>query len=167
MAYVVALNKLGAMIGHDFDSLVASKGEIVKRTRLLVKTRGIAMAHEEVRRANPPPFDTGRYNLSFKAEDIEDGVALLNVAPYAAVIEEGRRPGARQPPREVLIPWIQRKMGKSAEEAAALAFIIARAIARKGITPKNIVRKTAERLIPHVVDLINAVLKGPLPPPVT
>lgn len=89
-------------------------------------------------------MDTGRYVQSWKAMPTENGAVTYNDAPYAGIIEFGRRAGARQPPVSALIPWIRRKLRLSPKEAASAAFAIAREIGRKGIKGRMIMQKTAE-----------------------
>jgi hypothetical protein len=71
---------------------------------------------------------------------------------YPAVMEFGRRPGAKMPPPEALLRWVhvkhlagtysiktKRRHGgkkRQADEDLAVAFAVARAIARKGIKGK-------------------------------
>ncbi len=67
-------------------------------------------------------------------------------APYSPFVERGRQPGESQPPVEALIPWVDRKGIADAVAAAygirnreraarSAAFLVARAIKRKGIRP--------------------------------
>ena len=51
---------------------------------------------------------------------------------YAYPVEIGRRPGGRMPPLEPLADWAVFKLGVSREEAAGVAFAIARKIAARG-----------------------------------
>ena len=61
---------------------------------------------------------------------------------YPAVIEFGRRPGARRPPVSALIEWVVSKWGAENEnEARSKAFILARSIGRKGIKARPILLK--------------------------
>lgn len=70
--------------------------------------------------------------------------------PYVAVINDGRRPGQPMPPPEALELWVRRKIQWStrkgprggrrrltAAEARSIAFVIARAIGRRGIEGKH------------------------------
>ena len=90
-----------------------------------------------------------------------DTVVVQNDAPHAVYVEEGRRPGAPPPPTSALIPWIRRKFtnlkgrderGRYARaqdtEAiyARLAFVIARAIGRRGLRGRHILRDAQEAL---------------------
>lgn len=59
---------------------------------------------------------------------------------YALPVHNGRRPGARQPPTEPILEWARRKgIITDADTPAAArgkAFVIARAIGRRGIRAK-------------------------------
>lgn len=66
---------------------------------------------------------------------------VFSSLPYAIVIDQGRAPGARMPPPDALVPWVKRvlQVGGSEEEVRSVAFIVARAIGRKGIKARNFV----------------------------
>lgn len=51
-----------------------------------------------------------------------------SVEPYDVVVENGRRAGAKMPPRGALLPWMARHGWDEADE-----YILLRSIARKGI----------------------------------
>ena len=93
--------------------------------------------------------DTGRFRTSWKAERTRDGAVLLNSAPYAAVIEGGRRAGARMPPVGPIEAWARRK-GIDADPWA-----IARAISRRGIPGVFILRDA----IPKVQKFVDAEVR--------
>lgn len=63
---------------------------------------------------------------------------VYNKQHYAIVIEKGRRPGRRPPPRGALIQWVQIKLGVSAKDAPRVAFLVARAIGIRGIAARPI-----------------------------
>lgn len=83
-------------------------------------------------------FNTGYYARAWKVERTENGVHIYNLAPYAGVIEYGRRPGARPPPKKVMVKYAQRKLGLSAKEARRVGFLMARAIGRRGLAPRRV-----------------------------
>lgn len=56
-----------------------------------------------------PVVDTGQYLRSFAVKDLSDGAILYTAEPYSVVIEIGRRPGSRPPPRGEIRDWLQRK----------------------------------------------------------
>ena len=82
--------------------------------------------------------NTGFFKRAWKTQMLSDGARVYNAAPYAGVIEHGRRAGSKMPPKEAIVRWIQRRMGKSEKEARSLAFVVQRAIARRGLLPRRI-----------------------------
>lgn len=66
---------------------------------------------------------------------------VFSSLPYAIVIDQGRTPGATMPPPQALETWIQRVLnfGGSQEELESLAFVVARAIGRKGIRGRQFI----------------------------
>lgn len=63
---------------------------------------------------------------------------VYNKERYAIVIEKGRRKNKRPPPRAALIPWVIAKLGVSRRDAPRVAFLVARAIGRRGITARPV-----------------------------
>jgi len=84
----------------------------------------------------------GHFKRSWKHVPTHDGAELVNDAPYAAVIEYGRRPGARPPPFGPILRWVELKLVQEGavepEEAEDVAWAIRQSIATKGIPPKRI-----------------------------
>jgi len=89
--------------------------------------------------------NTGTYLRSWRARPTERGSILENRAPYAGVIELGRRRGAF-PPSEAIARWAQRRLGLSREEALRAAFPIARAIANRGLQARNVMTGVLDRM---------------------
>lgn len=97
-------------------------------------------------------FDTGRLAGSITHRITGTGLNLEGrVGPsarYGVVVEFGRRAGARMPPVDALIPWVRRHMGtgiprRGARRQQALrarAFLVARAIGRRGIRARPFLR---------------------------
>lgn len=98
--------------------------------------------------AKPHPVDTGETARSIESFANGPGRPLGGVVrsehPAAAVLEHGRRPGARMPPTQPIADWVRR------HGISAPVYVIARAIARRGIRPRriftNAVRVTENRL---------------------
>lgn len=89
--------------------------------------------------------NTGYYKRAWKHEALPDGARVYNAAPYAGVIEHGRRIG-RTPPLDAIQDWAQRRLGLSRKEAKRAAFPIARAIAKRGL----VARKVLENSLPGI-----------------
>lgn len=66
--------------------------------------------------------------------------------PHAIVIDQGREPGSRMPPVEALMTWVRRvlNVGGDEKEVRQVAFLVARAIGKKGIKARHFVDKGVE-----------------------
>lgn len=87
---------------------LAEDTEIVRKSALEALVRGEAQA---VRRTTEVgAVDQGQFRLAWNARARPDGAELRNDAPYAAVIERGRRPGRPGPPLAPIFAWVNRKL---------------------------------------------------------
>jgi len=82
---------------------------------------------------------------------IVNTTVVINIPEYAIFIENGRRPGSTPPPIAIILRWIQRKRIKGRNRVNgrfisnnSLAFMIARAIGRRGIRPKPFLQRATE-----------------------
>lgn len=115
-------------------------------------TKFMRLAVEKVLSTAQPkvPVDTGvaRGSLQAKVESPSQLIvtgSVGSVNPYFIIIEEGRRPGARQPPSVALQGWVRRKLRLiDPRQVRAAAYLIARAIGRRGIPAKRPLGKAAE-----------------------
>ena len=86
--------------------------------------------------------NVGTYRRSWQTEVTPGRLAVFNRSSYAGIIEygrrPGRRPGARMPPRAAVARWAQRKLGLSEADARAAAFVMARAIAKRGLRARRV-----------------------------
>ena len=87
--------------------------------------------------------NVGTYRRSWQTEVTPGRLAVFNRSSYAGIIEYGRRPdggrpGARMPPRAAVARWAQRKLGLSEADARAAAFVMARAIAKRGLRARRV-----------------------------
>lgn len=138
--------------------------EAVKTIRRVVKLHGPRLVQAEISELTKPPVDRGTYRRSFKFEDTKDGAVAYNFAPYAPVIEFGRRPGMKAPPLAAIMAWIERKGigrqmgpkqrgpgGRSAvlrrkAQVRGLAYVIARQIKRRGLPALLILQHAAHNI---------------------
>ncbi len=66
---------------------------------------------------------------------------VTNPIIYHDAVEEGRNAG-RPPPTAALIPWVGSKLGiPPGPEREGVAFLVARAIGRRGTKPQNMVKE--------------------------
>jgi hypothetical protein len=84
---------------------------------------------------------------------------LFSDLPYAIVIDQGRTPGARMPPVEALMTWVERvlQVPGDEKEVRQVAFLVARAIGRKGIAARHFVDKGIERATPRLDGIFAAM----------
>lgn len=123
---------------------------------------------------NVPVGVSGRLKNSIGSEIRTEGIgsvvgrvgSSLKGEEYPAVMEFGRRPGSRMPPPEALVRWVHvkglagtysikthRRRGSKAsqaEEDLQVAFLIARAIGRKGIKGRFYMRDGLNRAKPSI-----------------
>lgn len=128
----------------------------VKRGMVSGAMRCLPVLHDATRKAKI--VDTGRYLISWKSEATALGARVFNAAPYSAVIELGRRAGATMPPPQVIAKWLQRARGLSRKEAEAAAFVVARAIGKRGIPGKFVLKN----VLPFLVKIVGLEIKHEL-----
>ena len=105
------------------------------------------------------PVDRGLFRSSLsnevaKRSPLEVVGSIFANAAHAPVIEGvdekgtptefGRRPGTRFPPVTAMRAWVTRVLGLQGKEAASVAFLISRAIVRRGIRPKRPIGRALE-----------------------
>lgn len=97
--------------------------------------------------------NTGNYRQAWKSapgtQGGTQGMRVSNSAPYAGVIEYGRRRGAKMPPIDPIARWAQRKLGLPYPKAKGIAFAIAKAISKRGLQPRRVLtsRTTLDLLL--------------------
>ena len=154
--------------------------EALARGALSGAMRGVQ--HMQTVTAQDGIFDRGTYRLGWKARPTGHGATLFNDAVHAPIIEDGRRPGARMPPVAVIQRWAERKLhltdralekavaksgkGKKTKalreaakiDARGIAFLMARAIGRRGIKGKHVLRNAVPALIKIVQEEVEREL---------
>jgi hypothetical protein len=115
--------------------------------------KGMARAGKEAvrelqrRTAEIPIWDLGRMHAGWKAQQKNwNTVLVYNRARHTVFVERGRRPGARPPPVDAILPWVRRhiqldgqtRSRRGSDPYRAVAFLIARAIGRRGIAPRPV-----------------------------
>ena len=116
-------------------------------------------------------FNTGNYLRSWKATAIPGGSSVFNVAPYAGIIEEGRRPRAKAPPVAAIIPWVMRRlMSKTRgfknklDAAKSVAFAVARAIGLRRLVGRKVLERAIPEMTAAVTKEVDAALIGAVSP---
>jgi len=116
--------------------------ELVKAMRITA-ARSLGVVMEKINTAKPrPPVDNGMYRASWAVENHDDGATMFNPMIYASIMELGRRPGKRPPPRDVIKRWVKRKLKpKDDAELNFLAMIIQVNIGRRGIKGRRVLAR--------------------------
>ncbi len=88
----------------------------------------------------------GGYTTNVRGAGGPNPTAVLeNPLRYHDAVEDGRRPG-RPPPSSALVPWVGSKLGvPPGPERERVAYVVARAIGRRGTTGAHMVRTGWER----------------------
>lgn len=135
------------------------KGHIMRELRAAAVEAVARGEAEAVRLTNADGLvDQGLYKASWKHRATLTGGELRNDAPYAGVIEFGRRPGAPGPPYAPILEWVNRKLVANGEvepeEAEDVARAIQFSIHRNGSPPHFIMGETARKLRGYLRDAI-------------
>lgn len=96
--------------------------------------------------------NTGEFIRAWRVMNMAEGARIMNERPYSWIIEKGRRAGATAPPQAPIIRWAQLRLGKTRKEAKALAYVIARAIKRRGLLGRFIL--TADEAKTMILKLV-------------
>ena len=158
-SHVLKPSEVAAFIGHQgaLDMSLIKKGML---DGAMQSMHTLDAATRTARPANPAGIGTGGavniggYLRGWFYSRIPNGVSIFNKMPYSPIIEGGRRRGKR-PPSKVLVPWVIRRLGVSEKEARGVAFVIARAIGKRGLLP----RKVLGGVIPQITANIMAGIK--------
>lgn len=112
----------------------------------------VALLRKRTREARPASpgggvgaVDRRRFLNGWVVESQGLTTTVGNTAPHAAFVEYGRRPG-KPPPTSALRGWVRRKLGASGKAADALAFLVARAIGRRGLLGRYILEGAFSRI---------------------
>ena len=115
---------------------------------------------------NVPVGVSSRLRNSIASEVVHEGPlsiigkvgSTLKGEEYPMVMEFGRRPGATMPPPQALERWVHLQLGVSVEEAPRVAFLVARAIGRRGIKGREFMKKGWEKSQGAITGYFNEAL---------
>ena len=125
------MGKLAAGLGQRANAV--AQDSLAKAAKSAVK-----LARERTQDAGAVAF--GKMFNGWQANVKTDHTALItNTQPYAVYVDRGRRAGSRMPPVEALIPWVRQVLQPTESRTRAVAFVVAKAIARRGIAARPIV----------------------------
>lgn len=115
--------------------------EIDKRGRAAL-TEATAYLKGEVQKGTPVDRGIGRGSVvaSVNGTALELTGKVMSVEEHMVVLELGRRPGAKPPPTGPIRAWLARH-GSDPK----LAFVVARAIGKRGMPARHMFQQAAER----------------------
>lgn len=144
MARVVRMRRFGEVLRQR----ISADADKARRAAFETMKRAEFEAVEETLRQGV--FDIGHYHNAWTVIPIPNGWQVRNTAPYASVIEFGRRPGRPGPPIAPIREWVKRQLVGNgvipAKDADRVAFLVRRKLHEKGTEPKPIFRTVATRL---------------------
>lgn len=160
-------------VGYDIE--LKGFAEQIKKLNAYdeISTREVTTAMEQsvttLESAIKPltPVFRGRLRGSIASQVIREGPgsivgkvgSTLKDEDYPAVMEFGRRPGAKMPPPSALERWVHLVLGVPTSEARGAAFTVARAIARKGIKGRRFMQRGFEASKGKIKDYFDAALE--------
>lgn len=152
----VQFNELGnyeAALGKAFKPAVSKALKKAARNTVDLYKYGTRNAPPASPNGSTGAVASGRFLRSWKVQPTSDQytVHVFNEADHAYNVEEGRKAGSAMPPVSEIAAWVLKKgLGKKqgrdkrgrfmSKNVRAIAFLIARAIARRGLKGRHIVK---------------------------
>jgi hypothetical protein len=151
--------QLGLAVRRLGKSMDAAAVKAMQATARYGASQAVAVSAQ----TKPRPRARGGYERSFVVTKLSSGAVLSNSSKPAIFVERGRRPG-KMPPEAEIISWIKAKgldkslrsgLGRGAGgrfrsvgrgKLRSLAFLIRRAIARKGTKGRYVLLRTMPRI---------------------
>ena len=87
----------------------------------------------------PRPKASGAYEAGWTYRRSSKGAVVFSPVKHASFVEGGRRRGARMPPVSAIAAWMRLK---GIEGGMGRAYVIARAISRRGIKPRPVLARS-------------------------
>lgn len=123
-------------------ALVVTEGEVIKRTPKGVSGH-LQQSWQTTQAHTSPTAAMG---------------AVVSNWPYAAAVEYGRKPG-KMPPVDAIELWVRRKLQIDDDKRArSVAFVIARAIGRRGTVGRYMAQLGLSAAQPYVIKLFDEAI---------
>lgn len=136
------------------DDLVTRYPEVVADEMYKAMEKSLAVFHQAV--VVETPSNTGALRAATTTDIVSSPVSLvgsvMNPLIYAWPVERGRRPG-KMPPVQAIELWVIRKLGVSPAESRGVAYLIARAIGKRGTKGAGMFWKGFQNALPRVEHL--------------
>lgn len=131
---------------EHFTAVLQQSPRIVGEESHLAMTKSLDVLEGNI--AAETPVNSGMLRGSIAKQITGQGVNLTGEVAtplmYGLPVETGRKPG-RRPPKDAIKLWVIRKLGLTGREADSAAFLIARAIGRRGTKGAFMFQKGFER----------------------
>lgn len=130
--------------------------------------RAVAYLVEQTRLAPPAnpagigsggAVNTGAFIREWRSMPTSDGAVVINRKPYGPIIDGGRRPGAKMPPKQAIVEWIKRRLLTSKPKKKTGK------AGPRTITDKQRELADRKRLEQQKRRLLDGEKHGPKPPP--
>lgn len=130
MPTVISLRDAGAYFDRKSEAMRAA----ARRGLVSAAHRGVAVVVSElIPAAVPQPVDRGLYKAGWRAVETDDGAAIENPEPHAALIEGGVRASAVKVGRAMIAALAEWAGRHGFEEPERAAWAIARKMQERGI----------------------------------
>lgn len=126
-------------------------GEIVEQETAKTMQLSLDTFKQAVQLEWPVNFGIGRASTTTEIEGTRVDLTGFVKTPliYGRPVEDGRKPGT-MPPVEAIEIWVIRKLGIAPPESRGVAFVIARAIGRRGTQGAHMFQKGFDNALPLV-----------------
>jgi len=142
-----------------FAQALAASPEIAGEENYRAVT-GVIAAAEQLIAGNTPTGATGNLRGSITSEirgtPLDLAGEIFTPLLYGEPVEYGRKPG-RPPPSDAIRVWVVRKLGLEGKEADSAAYLIARAIGRRGTQGAHMFQNGIEATQPIADRLFAAI----------
>lgn len=144
--------------GQVISALTGFESDLTRRLDTGMR-KAVNMAETAV--SGFTPVNTGSLRGSITTNVVGTPVSVMGEVVtdivYGWPVEEGRRPG-QMPPVSAIELWVRRKLGISGLEARRVAFVVARAIGKRGTRGAFMFKKGFEQVRPAILSLFERIV---------
>lgn len=141
---------------EDLGAAFAVAPQLVREEALRAVTEADLLLKREIKDAMPTATRVSRASVFSRETALPEGAlgVVGSAQPHLVYVELGSKP--HFPPIEALQDWVRVKFGyTSAKEIRQTAFLIGRAIARRGTKPVGMFGNTYARLEPTLIGIFS------------
>lgn len=132
---------------------------VIERENEVAMTKSLAVAHGEIAGLTPVNIGNLRGSLTqdIRGEPVNLTGNVFTDVIYGWPTEEGRKPG-KMPPVDAIEYWVRRKLGVTSGESRQVAFMIARAIGRRGTKGVKMFERGLEKATPAIIQIYSSMV---------